>query len=72
MIFSFLCKELSNSLTVLDAQGQMQGAVCWHAVPACVPAETCYVTLRYFAFLQEYLGVQKSNLPDLFGVKVGM
>lgn len=26
--------------------------------------------LRYFLFLQEYLGIKKSNLPDLFGVKL--
>lgn len=30
------------------------------------------LTLRYFLFLQKYLGIKTSNLLDLFGVKVGM
>lgn len=27
-------------------------------------------TLGYFLFLQGYLGIKKSNLPDLFGAKL--
>lgn len=30
------------------------------------------LTLRYFLFLQKYLGIKTSSLLDLFGVKVGM
>lgn len=41
----------------------------------CLPVSwlrLAMLTLRYFLFLQEYLDIKKSNLPDLFGVKVGM
>lgn len=39
----------------------------------CLPVSLlrfAVLVLRYFLFLQEYLGVKKSNLPDLFGVKL--
>lgn len=44
-----------------------------HAGTLCLPVSWLRLAmfmLRYLLFLQEYLGIKKSNLPDLFGVKL--